>query len=156
MTLSLPKTGMASAIDVGEAGNIHPKDKQTVGKRLALSALKVAYNQNIENMGPVYNEMKVSGNKVEVTFTHVGTGLKAKDKYGYVNGFTLAGNDHKFYWAKADITNNNTIVLSAPEVAEPVAVRYGWGNNPDDVNLYNSEGLPADPFRTDKWKGITE
>ncbi|MCL6101898.1 MAG: sialate O-acetylesterase [Bacteroidetes bacterium] len=156
MTLSLPKTGMASAIDVGDAGNIHPKDKQTVGKRLALSALKVAYNQNIENMGPVYNEMKVSGNKVEITFSHVGTGLKAKDKYGYVKGFALAGNDHKFHWATAAITGTNTIILSAPEVAEPVAVRYAWGNNPDDVNLYNSEGLPADPFRTDKWKGITE
>ncbi len=156
MALSLPKTGMASAIDVGDALNIHPKDKQTVGNRLALSALKVAYRQNIENMGPVYREMKIIGSTVEITFDHVGTGLKAKDKYGYAKGFTIAGNDHKFYWAKATITSTNTVLISTPEVSAPVAIRYGWANNPDDVNLYNSEGLPADPFRTDKWKGITE
>jgi len=156
MTLSLPKTGMASAIDIGDALDIHPKDKQTVGKRLALSALNIAYHQNIENMGAVYNQMKITGNKVEITFDHVGKGLNAKDKYGYVKGFTVAGADHKFFWAKASITGINTIVLSSPDVAEPVAVRYGWANNPDDIDLYNSEGLPADPFRTDKWKGITE
>ena len=156
MTLSLPKTGMASAIDIGDAVDIHPKDKQTVGKRLALSALNVAYRQKVENMGPVYKKMKVNGNKVELTFDHVGTGLKVKDKYSYVKGFALAGKDHKFYWAKATITNSNTVDISAPEVPEPVAVRYGWANNPADVNLYNSEGLPADPFRTDKWKGVTE
>ena len=79
-----------------------------------------------------------------------------KDKYSYVKGFTIAGNDHKFRWAKASITGPNTIQVFSSEVDTPVAVRYGWGNNPDDVNLYNSEGLPADPFRTDKWKGITE
>ena len=156
MALSLPKTGMASAIDVGDALDIHPKDKQTVGKRLALSALNVAYRQNIENMGPVYREMKINGNKVEITFDHVSAGLKAKDKYGYVKGFTISGKDHKFFWANAKITSTNKVEISAREVAEPEAVRYGWANNPDDVNLYNSEGLPADPFRTDKWKGITE
>lgn len=156
MTLALPKTGMASAIDVGDALDIHPKDKLTVGNRLALSALTVAYRQNIENMGPVYREMRITGNTVELTFDHVVLGLKAKDKYGYVRGFTLAGNDHKFYWAKATITGTNTITVSSPDVSEPVAVRYGWANNPDDLNLYNSKGLPADPFRTDRWKGITE
>jgi len=156
MTLSLPKTGMASAIDIGDAKDIHPKDKQTVGKRLALSALKVAYNQNVENSGPVYKDIKITGNKAEITFSHVAAGLMAKDKYGYVKGFTVAGVDHKFVWAKATITGINTVVVSSPDVAEPVAVRYGWANNPDDANLYNSEGLPADPFRTDKWKGITE
>ena len=156
MTLSLPNTGMASAIDVGEALDIHPKNKQTVGQRLALSALKVAYHQNIENLGPVFNEMKITGNKIDLTFNHVGSGFKVKDKYSYVKGFTIAGNDHKFRWAKASITGPNTIQVFSSEVDTPVAVRYGWGNNPDDVNLYNSEGLPADPFRTDKWKGITE
>ena len=156
MTLSLPKTGMASAIDIGDALDIHPKDKQTVGKRLALSALKVAYNQNVENLGPVYKDIKITGNKAEITFSHVAAGLMAKDKYGYVKGFTVAGADHKFVWAKATITGTNTVVVSSPDVAEPVAVRYGWANNPDDANLYNSEGLPTDPFRTDKWKGITE
>jgi sialate O-acetylesterase len=156
MALSLPKTGMASAIDVGDALDIHPKDKQTVGNRLALSALNVAYHQSVENLGPVFKEMKVIGNSVEVTFDHVVQGLKAKDKYGYVKGFTVAGSDHEFHWAKASITNSNTVLVSSPEVAVPIAVRYGWANNPDDVNLYNSKGLPADPFRTDKWKGITE
>ncbi len=156
MALSLPKTGMASAIDVGDALDIHPKDKLTVGNRLALSALAVAYRQPIENMGPVYKEMKINGSNVEITFDHVVLGLKANDKYGYVKGFTLAGSDHKFHWAKATITGTNTIVVSCPDVTAPVAVRYGWANNPDDLNLYNSKGLPADPFRTDKWKGITE
>ena len=156
MALSLPKTGMASAIDVGDALNIHPKDKQTVGNRLALSALNVAYRQPVENLGPVYREMKVVGNTVEVTFDHVGQGLKAKDKYGYVKGFTVAGNDHKFHWAKAIITGTSNVLVTSAEVTVPVAVRYGWANNPDDVNLYNSQYLPADPFRTDKWKGITE
>ncbi len=156
MTLALPNTGMASAIDVGDATNIHPKDKQTVGKRLALSALNVAYHQNVENFGPVFSEMKVTGNKVELTFNHVGTGLSVKDKYSYVRGFTVAGSDHKFHWAKASMTGPNTILVSSAEVDAPVAVRYGWGNNPDDLNLYNSAGLPADPFRTDKWKGVTE
>ena len=156
MTLSLPKTGMASAIDIGDALDIHPKDKQTVGKRLALSALKIAYNQNVENLGPVYQDIKITGNKVEITFSHVAAGLMAKDRYGYVKGFTVAGAKHKFVWAKATITGVNTVLVSSPEVSVPVAVRYGWANNPDDVNLYNSDGLPADPFRTDKWKGITE
>lgn len=156
MALELPKTGMASAIDVGDASNIHPKDKLTVGKRLALAALYTAYRQKIEYSGPVFNKMKINGNRIEITFSHVGTGLKVKDKYNYIKGFALSGNDHKFYWAKARITGVNTIIVSTPEVSEPVAVRYGWANNPDDLNLYNSEGLPADPFRTDRWKGITE
>jgi len=156
MTLSLPNTGMASAIDVGEALDIHPKNKQTVGQRLALSALKVAYHQNIENLGPVFSDMKINGTKIDLTFSHVGIGFKVKEKYNYVKGFTIAGNDHKFRWAKATITGPNTIQVYSSEVDAPVAVRYGWANNPDDVNLYNSEGLPADPFRTDKWKGITE
>ncbi len=156
MALALPKTGMASAIDVGDALDIHPKDKLTVGNRLALSAIAVAYRQPIENLGPVYKEMKISGNTIEITFDHVVLGLVAKDKYGYVKGFTVAGKDHQFHWAKATISSTNTILINSPEVTAPVAVRYGWANNPDDVNLYNSKGLPADPFRTDKWKGITE
>lgn len=156
MALQLPNTGMASAIDVGDALDIHPKDKQTVGKRLALSALNVAYHRQVENYGPVYREMKVTGNKVEITFDHVGNGLKVKDKYGYVKGFSVAGADHKFHWAKAMLSGSNTVILGSAEVAAPVAVRYGWANNPEDVNLYNSENLPADPFRTDKWKGMTE
>ena len=156
MALSLPKTGMAVAIDVGDALDIHPKDKQSVGKRLALSALKIAYKQDILFTGPVYKTMEVAGNKIVLSFNEVGEGLCVHDKYGYLKGFAVAGENKKFYWAKAVITGKNTVEISCPEVQQPVAVRYGWGNNPDDVNLYNSADLPASPFRTDQWKGITE
>ncbi len=156
MTLALPNTGMAVTTDVGDAINIHPTDKQTVGKRLALSAMKVAYKQNIIFCGPVYKTMSVSGNKATLIFDQTGEGLKIKDKYGYIKGFAVAGEDHKFYWAKAKITGPASIEVSCPEVKKPVAVRFGWGNNPDDANLYNSADLPASPFRTDTWKGITE
>jgi len=156
MALSLPNTGMAVTTDVGDALDIHPKDKQTVGFRLALSALKVAYKQDIIYTGPVYNSMTVNGSKVILTFDQVGDGLKIKDKYGYLKGFAVAGDDHKFYWAGSKLTGKNTIEVSSAEVKNPVAVRYGWGNNPDDANLYNSANLPASPFRTDTWKGITE
>ncbi len=156
MTLSLPNTGIAVTTDVGEALDIHPKDKQTVGKRLALSALKVAYKQDLVYTGPVYNSMVASGNKVTLTFDETGEGLKIRDKYGYIKGFAVAGEDHIFYWAKGKLTGKNTLEVSSPEVTHPVAVRYGWANNPDDANLYNSADIPASPFRTDKWKGITE
>ncbi|MDP2337025.1 MAG: sialate O-acetylesterase [Bacteroidota bacterium] len=155
-TLALPNTGMAVITDVGDALDIHPKDKQTVGNRLALAALKVAYHQDLVFSGPVYQKMNVIGTKVTLTFDQVGTGLKIKDKYGYLKGFAVAGEDHQFYWAKAVITGINTIEVSCPDVQHPVAVRYAWGSNPDDANLYNSADLPASSFRTDQWKGITE
>jgi sialate O-acetylesterase len=155
-TLSLPNTGMAVTADVGEALDIHPKDKQTVGNRLALAAFKVAYKQDLIYTGPVYKSMDKKGNTVILTFDQVGTGIKAKDKYGYLKGFTIAGEDRKFHYAIAVITGKNTIEISCPEVPRPEAVRYGWANNPDDSNLYNSADLPASPFRTDQWKGITE
>jgi sialate O-acetylesterase len=156
MTLALPNTGMAVTTDVGDAVNIHPTDKQTVGNRLALSALKVAYHQEVQFCGPVFREMKISGNKAILTFDHAGNGLKARDKYGYLKGFTIAGEDHKFYWAEANIIRPNTLEVTCSEVQHPVAVRFGWANNPNDANLYNDADLPASPFRTDKWKGITE
>ncbi len=156
MTLALPNTGMAVTTDVGDALDIHPKDKQTVGKRLALSALKVAYKQDVIFSGPVYKAINITGNKVLLTFDQTGDGLKIKDKYGYLKGFAIAGEDHRFYWAKGKLTGKNTLEVSSPEVKNPVAVRYAWGNNPGDANLYNSADLPASPFRTDKWKGITE
>lgn len=155
-TLSLPNTGMAVIIDVGDALDIHPKDKQTVGTRLTLAALKIAYKKDIIFSGPVYKGMKLSGDKIILTFDEVGKGLKVKDKYGYLKGFAVAGKNHKFYWAKAIITSMNTIEVYCPEVQHPVAVRYAWGNNPEDANLYNNADLPASPFRTDEWKGITE
>jgi sialate O-acetylesterase len=155
-TLSLPNTGMAVTIDVGDAADIHPKNKQTVGNRLALAALKVAYHKELVYSGPVYQEMKINSKSIQLIFDQVGSGLKVKDKYGYLKGFAVAGEDHKFHWATAKITGTNSVEVSSPEVAKPAAVRYAWGNNPDDANLYNSENLPAGPFRTDSWKGITE
>jgi sialate O-acetylesterase len=155
-TLSLPNTGMAVTTDVGDALDIHPKDKQTVGKRLALAALKVAYKQDLIFTGPVYRQMTIVGNKITLTFDETGNGLKAMDKYGYLKGFTVAGANHQFQWAKAKITGVNTIEVECPDIERPVAVRYAWGNNPDDANLYNSADLPASSFRTDQFKGITE
>jgi sialate O-acetylesterase len=154
MTLKLPATGMAVIIDIGEADNIHPKNKLDVGKRLALSALKIAYGKDIVYSGPVYKSMTASGNKIILTFGNTGSELVCRDRYGYLKGFSIAGKDHKFYWAKAYIENGKVVVYN-DKVDNPVAVRYGWANNPDDVNLYNKEGLPASPFRTDDWPGVT-
>ena len=154
MTLSLPKTGMAVIIDIGEADDIHPTNKQDVGKRLALSALHVTYGMDIVHSGPVFKEMTIDGPHAILEFDHIGSGLTVRNKYGYVNGFAIAGKDKKFYWAKGFIRDNE-VILSCDRVTEPVAVRYGWANNPDDVNLYNMDGLPASPFRTDDWPGVT-
>ncbi len=155
-TLALPKTGMALAIDLGEAGDIHPKNKQDVGKRLALAAQKTTYGKKLVYSGPMYQSVQFEGNKAIISFTETGSGLISKDKYGYVNGFSIAGADHKFVWAKAAITGDNKVVVYSDEVKNPVAVRFGWANNPDDLNLYNKEGLPTNPFRTDDWPGITK
>ncbi len=155
-TLSLPNTGMALTIDIGEALDIHPKNKQDVGKRLALNALKVAYNKDIVYSGPMYKSVEFKDGKAFITFSETGSGLKAKDKYGYLKGFTVAGADKKFKWAKAEIVDSQTVVVYSEEIKDPKSVRYGWANNPDDVNLYNVEGLPANPFRTDDWPGITK
>ena len=156
MTLKLPNTGMASAIDIGEASDIHPRNKQDVGKRLALNALKITYGKDIVYAGPTYQSMKVEGNKVFVSFVNTGTGLKVNNKYGYINGFSVAGADKKFHWAKAILMSDNTVVLYSEKFQSPVAVRYGWANNPEDLNLYNKEDLPANPFRTDSWEGIPQ
>ncbi len=155
-TLSLPNTGMAMAIDIGEANDIHPKNKQDVGKRLALNALKIAYGKDVVNSGPMYNSVEFKNGKAYITFSEKGSGLTINDKYGYLKGFTIAGNDKKFVWAKAELQDDGTVVVFSDEIEEPVAVRYGWADNPDDLNLYNKEGLPAIPFRTDSWPGITQ
>ena len=150
MTLSLPNTAMAVAIDVGDARDIHPKNKQDVGHRLALAALAQVYGRPVEFSGPVYQSMTVAGNSIRVTFTHA-QGLTAKgDKLA---GFALAGADRKFFWADATI-NGQTILLHSDQVAAPIAVRYGWSANPN-CNLYNQAGLPASPFRTDDWPCLT-
>jgi sialate O-acetylesterase len=151
MTLKVPKTGMAVIIDIGEAKDIHPKNKDDVGYRLSLAALKVAYDKNIVYSGPVYKSMDISGNNIALEFDNIGSGLVARNKYGYLNSFMVAGADRKFVWAKAAITSGNRVVVSSEGVKNPVAVRYAWADNPDDANLYNRDGLPACPFRTDNW-----
>lgn len=154
--LALPNTGMALAIDIGEADDIHPKNKQEVARRLVLNAFKTTYNKDVVHSGPMYHSVEFKDGKAFVTFTETGSGLEIKDKYGYLKGFTLAGPDQQFHWAQAELSGNNTVVVYSKEVPNPVAVRYGWANNPDDLNLYNKEGLPTNPFRTDEWPGITK
>lgn len=155
MTLALPNTGMAVTTDIGTSNDIHPRNKQDVGKRLAAIALHNLYEKNSEYSGPMYQSMKVDGNKIIVSFTHVGGGLMAKDKYGYVKGFEIAGSDQQFHYAKAIIEGDHLVVFS-DEVSNPVAVRFGWTDDAGEDNLFNKEGFPASPFRTDSWKGITE
>ncbi|HWB52786.1 MAG TPA: sialate O-acetylesterase [Tepidisphaeraceae bacterium] len=150
LALKLPNTGMAVAIDIGSADSIHPTDKQTVGRRLALSAEKVAYGQNVESVGPTFKSMKIEGNKIKITFTHA-QGLMAKG--GVVKGFTIASKDQKFVPAQTTI-QGNAVIVSAENIQQPVAVRYAWAQYPD-VTLYNSAGLPAVPFRTDNWPEVT-
>jgi len=151
MTLRLPNTGMATAIDIGDANDIHPKNKQEVGRRLALNALKMSYGKNIVAIGPMYQRIEIKDHSITVFFKETGSKLQVKNKYGYINGFTIAGADQKFYWAKATLVNDNTVKVSSDLVQNPVAVRYGWANNPDDLNLINQDGLPAIPFRSDNW-----
>jgi sialate O-acetylesterase len=146
MTLTAsPSTGMAVITDVGEEDDIHPKAKQPVGARLALAALKIAYGRNIVHSGPIFKNLSIDGDKAVLHFDHVGGGLVAKD--GPLTGFAIAGPDGKFVKADATIAGD-TVVVTSPEVKAPKAVRYGWANFPV-VNLWNKDGLPASPFRTD-------
>jgi len=148
-TLAVPNTGMAVAIDIGEWNDIHPLNKEDVGKRLALAAQKVAYgDKNVVYSGPLYQSMKIEGNKIIITFTNTGDGLIAKGG-GELKHFAIANVDKKFVWANAKIENDEVIVWN-DEITNPVAVRYAWADNPESANLYNKEGLPALAFRTDE------
>lgn len=147
-------TGMAVTIDIGNPRDIHPRNKQDVGYRLALNALKKVYGQEIVYQGPVYASVAFSDGMATIDFSSKGGGLVAKDKYGYLKGFAIAGEDRIFHWAKALVKDNQVMVWSEM-VSKPVEVRYAWADNPEDANLYNREGLPASPFRTDDWEGIT-
>ena len=152
MTLSLPNTGMAVTMDIGNPTNIHPTNKLDVGKRLALWALAKDYHRNsLIFSGPLYRSMNVEGSKVRLSFSHIGTGLLAKD--GQLSHFTIAGKDKKFVDASA-VIDGKTIVVSSDQVTSPVAVRYGWSNTAEP-NLFNKEMLPASSFRTDDWPGKT-
>lgn len=157
MTLSLPNTAQAVITDIGEAFDIHPRNKKDVGLRLAHAALNMTYGKDILPSGPVFEEMEKAGSRMILSFSQKGDGLSTSDKskYGYVKGFAIAGEDKEFHWAQAYISDGKVIVWS-DEVESPVAVRYGWANNPVEINLINSDGLLASPFRTDRWKGITE
>jgi sialate O-acetylesterase len=145
-TKVLPKVGIAVITDIGNPDNIHPKKKAPVGARLALAARGIAYRERIEYSGPIYRDQKIEKGKIILRFDHVGKGLEARG--GELKGFAICGEDQKFVWAKAEILPNNTLAVSSPEVANPVAVRYGWADYPV-VNLWNKDGLPASPFRTD-------
>ncbi len=142
---SVPNTAMAVIIDVGDANDIHPSHKQPVGARLALAAQALAYGEDIEYSGPIYQSMEAADGQAVLTFSHVGGGLVAKD--GELTGFTIAGPDKVFHPAQAQIVGE-TVVVSSPEVPNPAAVRYAWASVPE-ANLYNKEGIPASSFRSD-------
>lgn len=175
MALSLPKTGQAVLIDLGEEGEVHYRDKRDVGKRLALVALAKTYGKPIVSSGPVYDSFRVEGDKVRIRFKEVNGGLVAKplpatyrpmsikpdekplirnSPNSELEGFQICGEDHKWVWADAKI-DGDSVVVSSAAVPAPVAVRYAWADNPT-CNLYNKAGLPACPFHTDTFPGITE
>ena len=148
-TLELKNAGMAVIIDIGESQDIHPRNKQDVGLRLGLSARAIAYGEKLVYSGPIYRQMTTENGKLRVWFDHVGGGLGI-DGGDDLKGFTIAGADREFVPAKAEI-DGETVVVSNPNVAEPLAVRYAWADDPVN-NLINAEGLPASPFRTDQWR----
>jgi sialate O-acetylesterase len=152
---------MAVIIDIGMSGDIHPKNKQDVGKRLAAWALAKDYGKQIVYSGPLYKKCTVEGNKIRIEFDSAGSGLMSGEKSGLdpvkpaaadakIKWISIAGEDKKFYWADA-VIDGNTLVVSSEKVPNPVAVRYAFAMNPQGANLYNKEGLPASPFRTDSW-----
>lgn len=149
-TLSLPNTGMAITTDIGNPTNIHPVQKQEVGERLAAEAMRVIYGKpGLPSTGPQVNSYKISGNQLILTFRNTGKGLMAKG--GALKQFAIAGADKKFYWANA-VIKGNQVILTCSQVPNPVAARYAWANSPVDANLYNKDGFPASPFRTDTWE----
>ena len=149
--LALPKTGRAITIDVGEADDIHPRNKEDVGARLALVARRVAYGETVLASGPTYRSHVVRGDTIIVSFANMGSGLAARSGGDQASGFEIAGSDRQFVWAEARIVGNRVKVWSE-RVAHPVVVRYAWANNPEHAELYNREKLPAAPFRTDRWQ----
>jgi sialate O-acetylesterase len=150
-TKVLPKVGMAVITDVGDKDDIHPVKKQPVGARLALAARRIAYGERIVHSGPVFRSMSVSRGEARLRFDHVGGGLVTRG--GDLTGFQICGSNREWVWAKARI-DGRRVVVSSPQVPEPIAVRYGWSDYPV-VNLFNQEGLPASPFRTDNFPMIT-
>jgi sialate O-acetylesterase len=153
MALMLPNTAMAVSIDIGDADDIHPRNKQEVARRLALCALANEYGRtDITYSGPLYQRMAIEPGRIRLYFDHADGGLVARD--GPLQRFQIAGADRQFVWADARI-DGDTVVVSSKHVPAPRAVRYAWADNPQGCNLYNGQGLPASPFRTDRWPGIT-
>ncbi len=151
---TVKNTGMAVTTDIGNALDIHPKNKQDVGKRLAAIALNNVYHKDVIFNGPTYKSMTIDGNKIILTFDNIGSGLMTPNKYGYLEGFEIAGSNKKFHYAKAYIDGDKVVVYNV-DVENPVAVHYGWADDAGDCNLYNDENFPASPFRTDNWSVIT-
>jgi sialate O-acetylesterase len=150
-TKLLPKVGMAVITDVGDPKDIHPTKKRPVGERLALAARGIAYGENVVYSGPSFSKLQIKGDKAVLSFENVGKGLEARD--GALKGFAVCGEDHKFVWANAEIEGSK-VVVSCASVPKPVAVRYGWADCPV-LNLWNKDGLPASPFRTDDFAMVT-
>jgi len=151
--LSLPNTGMAVTIDIGEAGNLHPHNKLDVGRRLGMAALSGVYNADSIAVTPRYQHMKITGDSIVITFD---SNIICKNKYGYIRGFAIAGADGIFHWARAYLKNSYSVVVYNPFIKRPEAVRYLWSGEPGAIDLYNKNGLPAAPFRTDHFKLSTE
>ena len=157
-TLSLPATGQAVITDIGDPGDIHPRNKRDVGYRLSRAALNVAYGRDdVAAGGPAYRSMERDGSRCVLTFDTTGA-LRPADgnRFGYLRGFSIAGADRRFVWARSYVLDENRIVVFSDEVDNPEAVRYGWANNPFDDDLTDASGLLASPFRTDDWPGITQ
>ena len=153
--LALPNTGMAVTTDIGDAKDIHPKNKQDVGKRLAAIALKKVYGKSIVAGGPVYEKYKLEGNRIIISFNSLESKLMIKDTFKLLKGFTIAGQDQKFFDASAYL-KGNTVVVYSNKIINPVAVRYAWEDNPESANLFNKAGFPASSFRTDNWDLVTK
>jgi sialate O-acetylesterase len=154
-TLQLPNTGMCVTTDIGNPKDIHPTNKQTVGKRLSALALHYMYKKPIVCNSPSYKSMEIKDNQIIIYFNNIGTGLFTPDKYGYIKGFEIAGKDQLFYYAQARI-QGNTVVVSNEQVKNPMAVHFGWIGDASENNLFNKEGFPVIPFRTDEWKTVTK
>ncbi|MBF0405845.1 MAG: hypothetical protein HQM10_00710 [Candidatus Riflebacteria bacterium] len=155
LALQLPNTGMCVTTDIGNPKDIHPTNKQDVGKRLSAIALNNIYKKNTVCTGPSFKSMEKKENQIIASFENIGSGLSTPDKYGYVKGFEIAGSDKVFYYAKAFIKDNKVVIYSE-NVENPEAIHFGWADDAGDNNLYNVEGFPALPFRTDNWKDITK
>ncbi len=153
--LNSPNTGLIVTIDIGEAHDIHPKNKLDVGKRMARWALVDVYGHKMTKSGPMYRKAKIDGSKIILTFDDVGQGLRIRDG-DKLDEFAIAGADHKWRWAQAKILDKSRVEVWSDAVSQPLAVRYAFNNNPRHPNLTNDTGLPATPFRTDDWPGPTD